>query len=528
MKAAAPEARVDSRAKFTVRGWCFLAAAVLCLAAATWLGRKDVLALSLFLGMVPLLSSLAMWLVKPRVLLKRSVDPPLVTLGDAAQVALRVRRRSAFSARNRTSGAARAGSTHDPVDPAVHDMGTAGGGLTGGMGDGPADAANPGRGAGPDTTDADRRGTLRSGRTSAVAAVDVHETVDPLLGRDQDVSVPVSGAPVTYTVRPRRRGIHELGPATVRVGDPFGVVTELLDVAERTSLYVAPEPEDLTEHGVTMARESGNDPSRRAQPQPGPDNVMTREYRHGDPMRRVHWAASAKHGQLMVRQEDPRSTRSAVVVLDSAAEHWPGARVWAGVLESTEEFEWAVRAAASVIEHLTRRETVVHALDDQGRAMPRGEAPVADLRDTDVTDDTATEVVHGLSRAALVSRPESEASTDPLTERLEREGLSHPLLLLTGRLSPAAARRYVTAAAASTVCSVIMVIDAPAHRPDSAAVFESAGWSVVLVTRWTGVDAAWLATTRGATLLTPPPPDPGTRQLRMDEMMGHARGRATA
>ncbi|MBX7558002.1 hypothetical protein K1Y78_61605, partial [Streptomyces sp. tea 10] len=86
----------------------------------------------------------------------------------------------------------------------------------------------------------------------------------------------------------------------------------------------------------------------------------------------------------------------------------------------------------------------------------------------------------------------------------------------------------VTAAAASTVCSVIMVIDAPAHRPDSAAVFESAGWSVVLVTRWTDVDAAWLATTRGATLLTPPPPDPGTRQLRMDEMMGHARGRATA
>ena len=63
---------------------------------------------------------------------------------------------------------------------------------------------------------------------------------------------------------------------------------------------------------------------------------------------------------------------------------------------------------------------------------------------------------------------------------------------------------------------------------DSAAVFESAGWSVVLVTRWTDVDAAWLATTRGATLLTPPPPDPGTRQLRMDEMMGHARGRATA
>ena len=92
MSAPAPVtgARVDSRARFTVRGWCFLGAAVLCLAAATWLGRKDVLALALFLGMVPLLSALALWLFKPRVLFKRSVDPPLVTVGDAATVTLRV------------------------------------------------------------------------------------------------------------------------------------------------------------------------------------------------------------------------------------------------------------------------------------------------------------------------------------------------------------------------------------------------------------------------------------------------------
>ena len=296
MTSAAATARVDSRAKFTVRGWCFLVAAVLCLAAATWLGRKDVLALSLFLGALPLMSSLAMWLVMPRVLLKRTVDPPLVTLGDAARVAPQARRRPAVGARVRGSG----------------------------------------------STTVER------------AAVDVHERVDPLLGRDQHVSVPVSGVPVGYTVRPRRRGIHELGPATVRVSDPFGVVTELLDVAERTSLHVAPEPEDLTERGAALARESGNDPSRRAQPQPGPDNVTTREYRHGDPMRRVHWAASAKLGQLMVRQEDPRSTRRAVVVLDTAEQHWPGERVWAGVLPSTHEFEWAVTAAASVLEHLTR------------------------------------------------------------------------------------------------------------------------------------------------------------------------------
>ncbi|RKQ34152.1 DUF58 domain-containing protein [Kocuria tytonis] len=474
MRAAAPTARVDSRAKFTTRGWCFLAAAVLSLAAATWLGRKDVLALSLFLGMVPLLSSLAMWLVKPRVLLKRSVDPPLVTLGDAAQVALRVRRRPSPGART-SALASGSGSTTVPR-----------------------------------------------------AAVDVHETVDPLLGRDQDVSVPVSGAPVTYTVRPRRRGIHELGPATVRVSDPFGVVTELLDVAERTSLHVAPDPEELTEHGAATARETGRDPSRRAQPQPGPDNVTTREYRHGDPMRRVHWAASAKHDRLMVRQEDPRSTRRAVVVLDTVEQHWPGERVWAGTLASTEEFEWAVTATASVLEHLTRRETVVHALDDQGRALPRGDARAAQLRDTAVNDAVATEVVHGLSRAALVERPEPEAAHDPLARRLEQEGLVHPVLLLTGRLSAAAARRYVQATTVSASCAVVMVLSPPLVRPDSADVFESAGWSVVLVSRWTDVDAAWLAVTGGGSLLAPPPPKPGAPQLSMDDVMGRTRRRTTA
>ncbi|MDO4919621.1 DUF58 domain-containing protein [Kocuria sp.] len=469
MRAPAPTARVDSRARFTVRGWCFLAAAVLSLAAATWLGRKDVLALSLFLGAVPLLSALAMWLVTPRVLLKRSVDPPLVPLGDAAQVALRVRRRPAFG-RSRPAGA----------------------------------------------TSAER------------AAVDVHETVDPLLGRDQDVSVPVSGVPVTYTVRPRRRGIHELGPATVRVSDPFGVVTELLDVAEHTSLHVAPDPQELTEQPVVLHRESGRDPSRRAQPQPGPDNVSTREYRHGDPMRRVHWAASARHDRLMVRQEDPRSTRRTVLVLDGVDQHWPGERVWAGVLASTHEFEWAVGAAVSVVEHLTRRETVVYALDDQGRALPRGDAEPAELRDTAVGDAAATEVVHGLARVALTARPEPEVASDPLTARLEREGLFHPVLLLTGALPAAAARRYVQTFTGSASCAVVMVVHAPLARPEAADVFDAAGWSVVLVSRWTDVDAAWLAVTTGGSLMAPPPPEPGTPQLSMDDVMGRTRRRTTA
>ena len=88
------EQPVDSRARFTGRGWAFLGAGALCLLLATWLGRKDVLALALFLGGAPLFAALSLYVVKPRVLLKRGVDPALVTAGDSAVVRLRVRHRT--------------------------------------------------------------------------------------------------------------------------------------------------------------------------------------------------------------------------------------------------------------------------------------------------------------------------------------------------------------------------------------------------------------------------------------------------
>ena len=50
---------------------------------------------------------------------------------------------------------------------------------------------------------------------------------------------------------------------------------------------------------------------------------MTREYRHGDPMRRVHWAATARHGELMVRQEESVTTPEATIILDQRLAAFP-------------------------------------------------------------------------------------------------------------------------------------------------------------------------------------------------------------
>ena len=51
----------------------------------------------------------------------------------------------------------------------------------------------------------------------------------------------------------------------------------------------------------------------------GEDDVSIRAYRDGDDLRRIHWPATAKTGDLMVRQEDRPARRRAVVVLDSRA-----------------------------------------------------------------------------------------------------------------------------------------------------------------------------------------------------------------
>jgi uncharacterized protein (DUF58 family) len=83
------------------------------------------------------------------------------------------------------------------------------------------------------------------------------------------------------------------------------------------------------------------------------DDVMTREYRRGDAMRRVHWRATARHGDLMVRQEEQRSLPQATIFIETQFEGYQDASEEdAGAFSPA--FEWSVRMLASVAVHLRR------------------------------------------------------------------------------------------------------------------------------------------------------------------------------
>lgn len=153
---------------------------------------------------------------------------------------------------------------------------------------------------------------------------------------------------VSYQVRSDVRGHFEIGPMTVRVSDPFGLVD--LGRAFRTTvpLTVTPRTVPLPVIPLTGAWTGSGDNASRAFAAGGAEDVTVREYRQGDDLRRVHWRSSARVGELMVRREEQPWQSRATVFLDNRTRAHRGH----GIASSLEA---AVSIAASVAVHLGQR-----------------------------------------------------------------------------------------------------------------------------------------------------------------------------
>lgn len=150
---------------------------------------------------------------------------------------------------------------------------------------------------------------------------------------------------VQYVVRSPIRGAHLLGPLGTRVRDNFGLSLQLADIGEASELLVVPKPVPLhaSPPGSTGLGEDTGSAATLALH--GDNDQGIREYRQGDDLRRIHWPASARTGDLMVRQEDRPIRRQALVLLDTRESAHTGFGV-------SSTIEWAVVMAASVTAHL--------------------------------------------------------------------------------------------------------------------------------------------------------------------------------
>lgn len=179
-----------------------------------------------------------------------------------------------------------------------------------------------------------------------------------LLGRNIRARVATLAAPdlppngdclLRAELTPLRRGVLRLTGMTIACPDPFGLFRSLLRVSQGQSLLVFPRRYDLPcfELPGTMKYQIGG-VSLASSVGESEEFVALREYRPGDPLRRVQWKSFAKLGKPIVKEYQEEFFVRHALVLDTFAGH-----------DSDESFEEAVSVAASLAYTIRNQDSLV-------------------------------------------------------------------------------------------------------------------------------------------------------------------------
>ncbi|MFN9183012.1 MAG: DUF58 domain-containing protein [Planctomycetota bacterium] len=122
----------------------------------------------------------------------------------------------------------------------------------------------------------------------------------------------------TYQIHFPQRGQFFAGPAKLTSRFPIGLVAARIDLPEEDPVLVAPALGRLTASWDRrlMSHASGAEAIKRRRGAQDEEFFGLRQYRSGDSQRHIHWRATARSGQLMVKQFDSRSDRDFVLLLD--------------------------------------------------------------------------------------------------------------------------------------------------------------------------------------------------------------------
>lgn len=306
------------------------------------------------------------------------------------------------------------------------------------------------------------RGTRRA------PVLTLHDPVEGTIGARVALAplAPGERQAASYRLPTERRGLVRIGPLQAQLGDAFGLARRDVPVAGDAALTVLPAIERL---GGTTAGGGLDDPlAGIAHPVLGSsgdeDFATLRPYVVGDDLRRVHWASTARTGDLLVRQDDPPWQGHLTVLLDARAD-----RI------GTDEFEVAVSAAASLVSAVAVR-------GDRARLV------LTDGTDTGLVDARAGRDTL-LEHLAVVERHGSAELPEPGPDGRSRTG---GLVVVTG--SPITGDLARIAGQRSRFASVLLVLVGPAAASLTAA--RGAGHDVVAVEGDQGFGAAWAAARR--------------------------------
>lgn len=208
---------------------------------------------------------------------------------------------------------------------------------------------------------------------------------------------PDADAQLDWVFRPSRRGVLRLELESVGSLFPFGFLRKDIGTPLATDVVVWPAPIEYRRHAPAVARFRAGD-ERVPRPGTGSDLIAVRRYTAGDSHRLIHWKASARTQQLLVRQFAAETARGYILWLRTEAAVWGRA----------EQFETLISFAATLAEDLFRASRLISAAID---ANPP--ATIVGLRDLELFFD-----------ALAVLAPSAAAVAAPVGVAMKRNVLT--------------------------------------------------------------------------------------------------------
>ena len=281
---------------------------------------------------------------------------------------------------------------------------------------------------------------------------------------------------VSYPVRSEVRGRFRVGPLSVRLTDPFGLVELTRSFSSADDLVVTPLVSPLPSVRLGGDWATGGEAAARSVSATGRDDAATREYREGDDLRKVHWRSTAHVGELMVRREEQPFTSRGTLLLDARAVAHRGQGPGSSL-------EWAVSAVASVGVSLLRSGYALRLVDDTG----------ADLvpRSVPVTEGTLLDALAGVP-------PSHRGTLEGSIEQLRRTGVDGVLVAVLGAQEADDVEQLARLRHGAGAC-VAVLLDTPtwAGAPGtpsheaSAALLRRSGWRVLEISHGTTLASVW-------------------------------------
>lgn len=218
-----------------------------------------------------------------------------------------------------------------------------------------------------------RIGNAGAGRSRALTVTDA-----PTAGLTEGVRCvlpplrPRATAVVRYRLRATRRGRFTIGDVAVRTADPLGLCAHRRTIPAGADILVVPLVTPLAGMPAMSGMRSAAGETAGASAAGGDPDVRIRPYTPGDDIRTIHWRASARRDDLVVRAREPVSHGSAAVVIDHrAAAHRGNA--------PDSSLEDAVSLAASICVHILMNDYQLHLTTHTGAVVAGGGDVIDDV-----------------------------------------------------------------------------------------------------------------------------------------------------